>query len=269
MRKGNLNQDPMYYTDDLMSVVVSKSKFNNPTNYQFAKVSENLRFFYSLGHGYLTSNGNEQFITERTAIKVQPGTEIQLQMKPGTELYEIQLLEKTEEQVFKELVTTQKEFFDSLTGQDKEDWNLVMQGGKDYINPSEPHSEKIKRNIPGLLIAPPYSRFKEDVGNGWNFMYLRASPIIGVGTDANYKMRLQEAQHYHNITAETYVCVGGQLEVIVNKDCHVIQQGGFLTAESGELHTMKSYPKGYYEGITLQWRSIPGDKYTPEGIRTR
>lgn len=266
MNKGNLDNGPMMYTGELAPIMISQNTFGNSKKYNVDKVSGDLRFFYSLGHADLTTNGQKQFISERTAIKVHPGAEVHFDMKKGTKLYEIQV-QKSEEQVLNDLTAKYKWFFDGLTGEDKREWELSVNAGKDFININEElNSQKISAKYPGILIAPAFSRFNDAIPNGWHFMYMRASKILGVGTDANYRMRDQEGLHRHKVTVETYICLGGKLELIVDGQSHVLPPGGFLTAVPGEAHAMGSFKKIPYEGITLQHPSLPGDKFDMNGI---
>jgi len=264
MNKGNLQNDPMWYSGELATIMISESTYGNSKSYTPDKVCGDLRFFYSLGHGDLTTNGKLQWIPPMSAIKVHPGTEVQFNMKKGTKLYEITVFPE-EDKILKDLTTKYNWFFDNLADEDKKEWDMVVNAGNDYIIPDEPNAQNINTKYPGILIAPAFSRFKNDIPNGWNFMYGRASKILGVGTDANYRMRDQEAIHKHKITVETYICIGGKLELIVDDERHVLPHGGFLTAVPGETHAMGRFIETPYEGITLQLPSLPGDKFDPEG----
>jgi mannose-6-phosphate isomerase-like protein (cupin superfamily) len=262
MITGDLKEKSFLYTgSNLASLKISEKQSGD----NIEPVSKYLRYFFSTSYWNLTSQDKTQFVTNRSAVKVHPGKELRVDIDKTEKIYEI-VLEKDENTIMRKLKNNYQWFFDGLTGEDRKEWDLVKDAGIDYIIDGEPNSDRMQK-LDGILIAPPYARFKDNIGNGWHFMYSRASPALGVGSDANFKMRQQEAIHIHKVTTETYVCIGGELELMINGDKKILRPGEFLLAEPGDTHAMISFPKAPYEGITLQLPSLPGDKYTPSGER--
>ena len=95
-------------------------------------------------------------------------------MKKGTKLYEITVFPE-EDKILKDLTTKYNWFFDNLADEDKKEWDIVVNAGNDYIIPDEPNAQNINTKYPGILIAPAFSRFKNDIPNG--LLYLKGGEI--------------------------------------------------------------------------------------------
>ena len=73
--------------------------------------------------------------------------------------------------------------------------------------------------------------------------------------------------HFHKITSEAYICIGGSLDLAVDDTNYILGKDQLLVTEPEELHAIQGMPETPYKGITLQFPSIPGDKYSPERER--
>jgi len=57
------------------------------------------------------------------------------------------------------------------------------------------------------------------------------------------------------------------LELLINDEKKVLKEGDFVAAHPGDVHAMGSFLTTPYKGLTIQSPSLPGDKYTPDGVR--
>jgi quercetin dioxygenase-like cupin family protein len=264
MLKGNLNNEPLSSRTELGLLEVYKKIFGIDP---FMPVANNLRFLFSTSAFELTSADKTQFVTERSAVKVHPGTEVKLNMEKGARLYEI-VLQADEQVMIHKLQKEHYDFFSSLDGLDKQEWNEVANAGKDYIIPSERNSQDMVR-MPGIIIAPSYSRHNKHTNTGWHFMYARASKALSVGSDMIFKVRSEEIAHSHKIISESYVCLGGSLELMLDGEKTALREGDYIIATPRENHSIVSLPEVPYKGLTLQFPSIPGDRYDESGEKIK
>jgi mannose-6-phosphate isomerase-like protein (cupin superfamily) len=272
MQKGNLKNGPIIYENKLLTNIVAyEITHEDAKGYGPKPVDDHVRFFFNYNPLLLTVNDDEKgkkFVTERSVIKVQPGLKVEFEMKKGSRFYEVHLAHP-EQEVLDNLVKNYKTFFDELTDLDKTEWDKVAGKGINYIVSEERNSSFIDTKTPGLLIAPTCSRFKHDSGTGWQTMYARGTIPLGIAVDYELQMRGKEALHKHGITSEIYVCADGAVEVEVDGTKITLKESDFLIAEPGEVHAKISLPQIPYQGATFQLPSIPGDKYTPEGVKFR
>jgi len=260
----NLKKEPLNYTGIAPITIYEQIAGYSP---KIQSESEFTRFFFSLNPLELITNGTKQFVTERSAIKINPETNIGFNIEKGAAIYEMQLL-KSEKETLEALTKNNKSFFAELTGVDKEEWDKVCNQEPDHIIESERNSQHIQK-LPGALIAPPYSRFKNNSGSGWNIMYARGSRSFGIASDMEFGVRGEEIMHIHKITSEMYLCLGGGVELEISGNRYALKPSDILIAEPNEAHTKITLTETPYKGLTLQLPSIPGDKYTVEGVRTR
>lgn len=237
-------------------------------------ISGKTRYFYSLSPLELKIDGSEPvFIPERCALKVHPNHEVSMDMAINGEVLMV-TLHQDEGQYFHSLARDHAEFIDSLEGNDEKEWIwMVGLSGVDNsiynrIFPNERNSDRISRPDWGV-IAPAHSRRNDMAPDGWHLMYARGSVAMGVGTDYLFRLRTEEAPHKHGITVETYISLGGKMDFEINGELVRLEHYGVLINEPGTVHAMKKIVDPPYAGVTLQFPSMPGDKYTPEGIRIR
>ncbi len=265
MRKKNIAKEDMGFGNYLGSGLIGKYEHGRR---DISGTFPNTRFLYSLSPLEITVNGEQIFVPERATVKVLSGTDLSVNAERGAEIYAVDLL-RVEEEVLKDLSGTHAGFFDKLDGKDKEEWDKVKDQSPHYVDPAEPNTQYILAKS-GVVIAPAHSRFKNMVGSGWNLMYMRGSRSLGIGTDVSFRLRAKEAMHMHKITTEGFICLGGKLEVGAHPDERIVLgKDDVLVSSPLEVHAMTGIPEVPYKGITFQFPSIPGDKYTPEGIRTR
>jgi hypothetical protein len=233
--------------------------------------SDKTRYLYSLSPLEIAVDGNVHFIPERCAVKVDPGNEVGINMEDTNEALMVTLHED-ELSYLRKLNDDHKDFFALLEGKDAKEWSYVSSllnspfPGIDFISDDEKNSEHIKEQ-PWGIIAPAHSRRNDMSPNGWHLMYARGSVALGVGTDYLFHLRAEEAPHKHGITVEAYVGLGGKMDFEVDGETIRLEKYGVLIAEPGNVHAMKKIVVPPYAGVTLQFPSIPGDKYTPEGER--
>lgn len=265
MIQGNLNNEPLSNRTELGLMEVYKKIFG--MHDAFMPVTNDLRFLFSTSAFEIKSGDKTQFVAERSAVKVHPGTEVKLNMEKGARLYEI-VLHADEQKMIHKLQKEHYDFFNSLDGVDKQEWDQVANAGMDYVIPSERNSQDMIK-MPGIIIAPSYSRHNKHTNTGWNFMYARASKALSVGSDLIFKVRSEEIAHSHNIISESYVCLGGSLELMLDEEKTSLREGDYLITTPGENHRIVSLPEVPYKGLTLQFPSIPGDRYDESGEKIK
>jgi hypothetical protein len=270
MRLGHLKDDITYQTV-LGSFTIGKYIYDSR---QVPQTEDYLRYLYSLSPLELAANGESFFVPERSITKVGPSTKIDLRMEHGTALYLIKLL-KDEQQFIDDLKTIEQSHFQSLEDKASEDprfaihrdeWGAVSSQHPGYYLETEKNKESVIRSR-GILIAPPHSRMNPMSGNGWLVMYARGSIPLGIGSDYIFGIRNQEAPHIHNKAIELYLCLGGEIIVLLNGEEYNLKADDILMANPGEIRSLLRIDDIPYKGLTLQFPSIPGDKYSPDGER--
>jgi mannose-6-phosphate isomerase-like protein (cupin superfamily) len=262
MKTGNFSNALFVYDASLVPFALDNLTFGKS---RISSESSHLRFFYSTDLVELKSGDKTYFVPERSVIKAHPETPVRFNAKHGTRICEVTVL-KNENSILEGLVSNNSDFFDGLEGKDKEEWGAVAGKDLDYHVESEKNSQHIVK-APGLVIAPAYSRFNPT--GGWNVMYSRASRALGVAAISYFRLRANEAMHKHSITTETYICLDGSIELTIQDEKKILKRGDVVVAEPGDAHCETGLPERPYFGLVLQLPSIPGDKYTPEGVRFR
>jgi mannose-6-phosphate isomerase-like protein (cupin superfamily) len=97
-------------------------------------------------------------------------------------------------------------------------------------------------------------------GDGWQFMLMRGSPVLGFGPDYLFEPRGSEVAHHHDYTTEVYVCLNGGMELEVDGRQEFVSPNEAYVVEPGIVHNMNRFTSAPYVGITLQIPSLPGDR---------
>jgi hypothetical protein len=265
MKLGNFSKGPMLYNGQFSPIVAYEIRFGDPKGYGSKPVMDYLRYFFSMNPLELTANGNKQFVEQRSAIKVHPGTEVKFNMDRGAKLYEIQIV-NPEKEILENLATNYKSFFYALPEKNKKPWDEVSGKDLDYVIESERNSNRIEKT-PGIVIAPAFSRHNHHSSNGWHLLWPRASRVLAIGSDYNFEMRAKETPHKHDILTEIYFCLGNLLELQLDGNKVILSESDYMIVEPGEVHLKTEYITSPHIGLTLQLPSIPRDRRTPEGVR--
>ena len=241
---------------ELTDASLTIDKIVNERGSHVPRESDHLRFLFSPSPLMLYVGDMQQFVTERSAIKVQPDTPIGIEAANGAVIYQISFTQD-EQRYLDEL--KKDPFFYKLSGKERKEWDNVKDKDLDFRAWGEWNATDIVY-LPRVVIAPPHSRGHRMVGNGWQLMYAKASRAVGVGSDYIFKVRDQESLHAHKLITEVYICLGGEMALQVDQDEVMLKQDDVAALPPGPIHCMKRLVKTPYQGITLQTPSIPGDK---------
>jgi len=219
----------------------------------------NLRFLYCTNPIQITTSQRTIFAAERSAIKVHPYVELEIAAELGSTIYEV-CFHANESEFLEGLMRS--EGFPDLEGRAKEEWESLRGQDLDYVLAEERNAKHILRSE-GVVVAPPHSRFNSMVGNGWHLMYTRGSRAVAVGSNVLWELRSEESPHYHKITREIYLVLGGVMEFDFDGEVVQLSKDQVAVAKPKTVHCMKKIIESPYRGLTLQIPSVPGDRYSP------
>jgi mannose-6-phosphate isomerase-like protein (cupin superfamily) len=226
--------------------------------------SNKLSYIYNRSPLQITLDGKTVFVEERSWMKVHPNTPLVLDTTPNSDVFVVygpadDAFLQTEYGAHSDII--------HASAQKEPAWKYFLASGDpDFVHSDERNSHLILK-LPGVVIAPRYSRHTNLAAQGWHLLYSRASKLVACAT--NYWWRPDDSRkdggfHSHKIIRESYACFKGGFEMDVDGAKVWVGENQMLTVQPYEMHGFTGKFDAPTEFVVFTTPSVPREQILPK-----